>query len=199
MAEAAIGPIPPGLLGYNPAERSYQHDLTRARLLLEEAGFKEGFDTEIWWSDRVNTAVECLKEDLAEIGVRCEFRYVGANDLLRAVKTRVVPIAGRDWYADYPDPDNFTYVLFHSQNRNLLTDTYANLDLDKLTEQARAEMNREKRGEIYREITRILLEDAPCAFLAHRRSFVAHRSALEGVTLRLLPPFVTPEDLWFRK
>ena len=44
-----------------------------------------------------------------------------------------------------------------------------------------------------------MLEDAPCAFLAHRRSFVAHRSDLEGVTLHLLSPSVTPKDLWFAK
>ena len=199
MAEAAIGPIPPGLLGYDAGERGYKHDPARARKLLAEAGYADGFDTEVWWSDRVNPAVECLKEDLAEACIRAEFRYVGATDLLRALKTRMVPITGRDWYADYPDPDNFTYVLFNSRNKILLTDTYFNEEVDRITEQARAEMNREKRADLYREVTRILLEDSPCAFLAHRRGFVAHRAGLEGVTLHLLPPFITPKDLWFRK
>jgi len=60
-------------------------------------------------------------------------------------------------------------------------------------------MNREQRAGLYREVTKLLLEDAPCAFLAHRRSFVAHRSDLEGVTLHLLSPSVTPKDLWFAK
>jgi ABC-type transport system substrate-binding protein len=60
-------------------------------------------------------------------------------------------------------------------------------------------MNRELREEIYHEVTKLLLEDAPCAYLAHRRSFVAHRANLEGVTLHLLSPFVTPKDLWFAK
>jgi len=46
-------------------------------------------------------------------------------------------------------------------------------------------------------VMRLLLDDAPCAFLAHRRSFVAHRHDLEGVTLHLLSPFVTPKSLWF--
>ena len=66
-----------------------------------------------------------------------------------------------------------------------------------LTAKARSVMNREQRAEIYRVITKLVLEDAPCAFLAHRRSFVAHRSDLEGVTLHLLSPSVTPKDLWF--
>jgi ABC-type transport system substrate-binding protein len=60
-------------------------------------------------------------------------------------------------------------------------------------------MNREQRAEIYKSVTRTLLEDAPCAFLAHRRSFVAYRADLEGVTLHLLSPFITPKDLWFAK
>jgi ABC-type transport system substrate-binding protein/methyl-accepting chemotaxis protein len=199
MAEPAIGPIPPGTLGYDTAERGYEHDPARARALLEEAGYGSGFDTEIWWPQSVNTAVECLKDDLTEVGIRAEFRYVAAEEFQRALRLRMVPIAGRDWYADYPDPDNFTYVLFNSRNRDLFTGTYVNEQVDALTEQARSVMNRDERAAIYQEVTRALLEDAPCAFLAHRRSFVAHRPDLEGVTLHLLSPFVSPKDLWFAK
>jgi ABC-type transport system substrate-binding protein/methyl-accepting chemotaxis protein len=199
MAEPAIGPIPPGMLGYDPGERGCDHDVAKARALLQEAGYGAGFDTEIWWPQSVNPAVECLKDDLAEIGINAEFRYVVAAEMQRAVRLRMVPIAGRDWYADYPDPDNFTYVLFNSRNRDLFIGTYSNEEVDRLTDEARSVMNREQRAEIYREVTRLLLEDAPCAFLAHRRSFVAHRANLEGVTLHLLSPFVTPKDLWFAR
>ena len=199
MAEPAIGPIPPGVLGYDSSERGYDYDPARARVLLEEAGYSNGFDTEIWWPQSVNPAVECFKEDLAEIGIRAEFRYVVAAEMQRALRMRMVPIAGRDWYADYPDPDNFTYVLFNSRNRDLFITTYSSEEMDRLTDEARAVMNREQRAEIYREVTKLLLEDAPCAFLAHRRSFVAYRPNLEGVTLHLLSPFITPKDLWFAK
>jgi ABC-type transport system substrate-binding protein/methyl-accepting chemotaxis protein len=199
MAEPAIGPIPPGLLGYDPAERSYEHDPARAKVLLEEAGYGDGFDTEVWWPQTVNPAVECLKEDFAQVGIRAEFRYVGAADMRRALRLRLAPIAGRDWFADYPDPDNFTYVLFNSRNRNIFTSTYCNEDIDRLTEQARSVMNREQRSQIYREVTRLLMEDAPCAFLAHRRSFVAYRADVEGITLHLLSPFVSPKGIWFAK
>jgi ABC-type transport system substrate-binding protein len=60
-------------------------------------------------------------------------------------------------------------------------------------------MNVEERAAMYREVVRTLLEGAPCAFLAHRRSFVAYRSDLEGMTLRLLSPFVMPKNLWFAR
>ncbi|HLG16518.1 MAG TPA: hypothetical protein VJH03_18725 [Blastocatellia bacterium] len=117
----------------------------------------------------------------------------------RALRLRLVPIAGRDWYADYPDPDNFTFVQFNSRNRDLFIGTYSNPEVDRLTDEARSVVNREQRADVYREITKLLIEDAPCAFLAHRRSFVAYRRDLEGVTLHLLSPFVTPKDLWFAK
>lgn len=199
MAELSIGPIPPGISGYDPGERGYAYDPDRARALLEAAGYKGGFETEVWWPQSVSSAVECLKEDLAAVGVRAEFRYVEAEEMERGLRLRTVPIAGRDWYADYPDPDNFTYVLFNSRNRDLFISTYSNEEVDRLTDEARSVMNREHRAGIYREVTKLLLEDAPCAFLAHRRSFVAHRADLEGVTLHLLSPSVTPKDLWFAK
>jgi ABC-type transport system substrate-binding protein len=166
---------------------------------MEEAGYGGGFDTEVWWPQSVNSAVECLKDDLAEIGVRAEFRYVVSAEMQRALKLRLVPIAGRDWYADYPDPDNFTYVQFNSRNRDLFINTYSSEEVDRLTDEARSVMNREQRAGIYREVTRVLLEDAPCAFIAHRHSFVAYRPELEGVTPHLLAPFITPKNLWFAK
>jgi ABC-type transport system substrate-binding protein len=199
MAELSIGPIPPGVLGYDPGERGYDYDPDRARALLQDAGYDNGFETEVWWPQSVNSAVECLKDDLEVVGIRAEFRYVEPEDMERGLRLRSVPIAGRDWYADYPDPDNFTYVLFNSSNRDLFISTYSSEEIDRLTDEARSVMNREQRAAIYREITKQLLEDAPCAFLAHRRSFVAHRSNLEGVTLHLLSPSVTPKDLWFAK
>jgi ABC-type transport system substrate-binding protein/methyl-accepting chemotaxis protein len=199
MAEPAIGPIPPGLLGYDASETGYVYDPERALALLDEAGYKGGFDTEIWWSDSVTPTVECLKDDLAEIGIRAEFRYVGLTELQRALRMRATPIVGRDWYADYPDPDNFTYVLFNSQNSDLFIGTYKNAEVDHLTDEARTVLDREQRALLYKEVTRLLIDDAPCAFLAHRRSFVAHRADLEGVALHLLSPFVTPKDLWFAK
>lgn len=199
MAELSIGPIPPGVLGYDPGERGYDHDPDRARALLQDAGYEGGFETEVWWPQSVSSAVECLKEDLAAVGIRAEFRYVEAEEMERGLRLRAVPIAGRDWNADYPDPDNFTYVLFNSCNRDLFISTYSNEEVDRLTGEGRSVMNREQRAGIYREVTKLLLEDAPCAFLAHRRSFVAHRSDLEGVTLHLLSPSVTPKHLWFAK
>jgi ABC-type transport system substrate-binding protein/methyl-accepting chemotaxis protein len=199
MAELSIGPIPPGILGYDPGERGYAYDPDRARALLESAGYEAGFETEVWWPQSVSSAVECLKDDLAAVGIRAEFRYVEAEEMERGLRLRTVPIAGRDWYADYPDPDDFTYVLFNSRNRDLFISTYSNEEVDRLTNEARSVMNREHRAGIYRVVTKLLLEDAPCAFLAHRRSFVAHRVDLEGVTLHLLSPSVTPKDLWFAK
>ncbi len=199
MAEPATGAIPPGLLGHDAHEKGYVYNPERALELLKEAGYDNGFETEIWWSDSVTPTVEVLKEDLAAIGIQAEFRYVGLTELQRALRMRAAPIVGRDWYADYPDPDNFTYVLFNSRNRDLFIGTYSNEEVDRLTDEARSVLDREQRETLYKEVTRLLLEDAPCVFLAHRRSFVAHRADLEGVTLHLLSPFVTPKDLWFAR
>jgi oligopeptide transport system substrate-binding protein len=64
------------------------------------------------------------------------------------------------WYADYPDPDNFLYVLFHSQSKTNRMG-YRNAEVDELLERARRETDYMARVELYREIEKLVLREAP--------------------------------------
>jgi len=70
------------------------------------------------------------------------------------------------WIADYPDPENFLDLLFHSTSDNNHTN-YNNPAVDNLLVQARTETKKEKRYELYQEAERLILNDSPWIPLWH--------------------------------
>lgn len=200
-AVVAAGPIPPGLLGHTPDLLGLEHDPDRARALLARAGLAGGFRTSLWYTRGFvpDVGVTRILEDLAAVGVDLEVRAVDPGEFIRARERGLIPIAWRAWFADYADPDNFTYVLFHSANEAFFSSNYRNPEVDQLAERARAVMDREDRDRIYQQLARLVVDDAPSVFLMHRRNVVAHRRDIEGLRLHLLTPVVRPEELWFNE
>jgi oligopeptide transport system substrate-binding protein len=124
-------------------------------------------------------------------------RVADAAELIGSALAGRAPLAELSWYADYADPDNFTYVLFHSANEAFFSSNYRNSEVDQLAERARAVMDREERDRLYRQLARVVVDDAPSVFLIHRRNVVAHRPDVEGLRLHLLTPVVRPDEVWF--
>ncbi|HND50551.1 MAG TPA: hypothetical protein PLL95_18420, partial [Anaerolineales bacterium] len=83
------------------------------------------------------------------------------------------------WCADYPDPENFADVLFHTgvpQNQG----GYSNPELDTLLEAARIEPDVTKRIAMYQEAERIIVNDAPVIFTTHSLSYQLVQSYVKG-------------------
>ena len=73
---------------------------------------------------------------------------------------------GLGWIADYPDPENFLDVLFHSESTNNQSE-YMNREVDRLLEQARVEQNETVRFQLYHQLEELIVEDAPWVPLWH--------------------------------
>ncbi|HQR40396.1 MAG TPA: ABC transporter substrate-binding protein, partial [Blastocatellia bacterium] len=195
----AHGRIPPGLFGYDAGFAGLEYDPDRSRSLLGQAGVNGTLRTSIWSTlGYVSQAgTRRIVEDLEAIGVDAEIRVVEPAEFVHAREHGTVPVAWRSWYADYPDADNFIYVLFHSSNQGLFSSHYASPEVDELAERARAVFDSEDRAAIYQRASRIIVADAPSLFLMHRRVLVAHQPDVEGLRLHLVTPVVRPEELWF--
>jgi oligopeptide transport system substrate-binding protein len=86
------------------------------------------------------------------------------------------------WCADYPDPENFADVLFHSGAQQNIGN-YSNPTLDTLLNQARTEQNVAKRIQLYQQAEQIIVQDAPALVISHPVSYMLVKPYVKGFVL----------------
>jgi len=92
------------------------------------------------------------------------------------------------WIADYPDPENFLDVLFHSEkSENHMG--YSNPEVDDLLEKARTEQDPEKRLKLYQEAEQIIINDAPWVPLFYEVEYWLTKPYVKGM---IYPPMIIP-------
>jgi ABC-type oligopeptide transport system substrate-binding subunit len=83
------------------------------------------------------------------------------------------------WCADYPDPENFADILFHSKSPQN-NGGYSNPELDALLEAARVEQDVARRIAMYQQAEQILVDDAAALFTAHALSYQLVKPFVKG-------------------
>jgi ABC-type transport system substrate-binding protein len=192
----AHGILPPGMLGRDGKLAPYPHDVTRARALLAEAGYPDGFDVEYVTPDDEETVklAISLQSDLAEAGVRVRITLMSWPAWQVTVsRADGSAFSFTSWTADFPDPMNFFEPRFHSRavrKANSSNDSfYANPALDEVLDHAHHELEAENRDALYHQAERILYADAPWIWGYHR------------LTVELTQPYVQgfdPHPIWLR-
>jgi peptide/nickel transport system substrate-binding protein len=121
--KAADGPIPPGIAGYKKSpEPSY--DLLKARRLLREAGYPNGRDAKTGKPLLLNYDVpassgpddkarfDWLRKQFAKLGIQLNIRATQYNRFQQKMRDGNAQIFFWGWHADYPDPENFLFLLY---------------------------------------------------------------------------------------
>jgi len=193
----AKGLYPPALPGYNPNLEGLPYDPQRARQLLAESKYKgpQGLPPIIYTDSGIGNESGSTAAALAQmweqnLGVTITIENLDPNqfyDLLYQGQHGQIFVQG--WCADYPDPENFIDVLFHSGAQQNLGH-YSNPELDAILDAARVERDVSRRIELYQQAETMLVQDAPAIFLRHSISYVLVRPHVQGYTL-------TPIDISF--
>lgn len=172
----AKGILPPGIAGFDPSLKGYDYDPERARQLLKEAGYPNGRGIppiEIWTvskAESVQNELMAYRQYLEEIGIRLVPRIAeNWGEFIKFINEKKAPMYYAAWYADYPDPDNFLYVLCHSKSKTNRMG-YNNPEVDELLEQARREGDYMKRVGLYRQVEKLVMRDVP-VICQHVNSF----------------------------
>jgi oligopeptide transport system substrate-binding protein len=188
----ARGILPPGMSGYTPETQGYKYDPAKAKDLLAQAGHPAGSHvTPMTLSSaakftEAHREFRTIQQYMAAIGIEVNRKQFGNWPSFRQALLRgEAELFRYSWYADYPDPDNIFYPLFHSQSENNFF-RYRNHQVDDLLDKARRETNDLQRATLYREVEQIILNDAPAVILLHYTYEQVFQPYVEGVEVSAL-------------
>ena len=167
LVEPAYGILPPGFPGYNENLVGLEYDPEFARQLLAESKYADpdtrprievtvpgtggtiGLDLEV--------IIEMWRQ---ELGVEVEIQQVEWATYLEDLnQQRFQAYGGLGWQADYPDPQDFLDILFHTES-SINHGAYSNPELDAVLEEARTEADLEKRVSLYHQAEKMIVDDA---------------------------------------
>ncbi|MEG0451193.1 MAG: glutathione ABC transporter substrate-binding protein [Lysinibacillus sp.] len=184
IGEAAKGPLAPSVFGYDDSVTPLAYDVEKAKALLAEAGFEEGFTTTIWTNDnplRQNIAI-MLQESLKQVNITANIEVVewGAYLAKTAAGEHDMYILGLS--NPVGDADYFLTQLFHSKNHGDAGNRmfYTSATTDQLLDEAREEIDTTKRLALYKQIQEILIEDAPMVYIHHQSYISGVSDQIEG-------------------
>lgn len=176
---AAKSPLPPTIWGYNAALPESEHNVEKAKQLLAEAGYPNGFETELWVQPVVRASnpnprrmSEIIQADWAKIGVKAKLVTYEWGDYIKRTKAGELTAGTYGWSGDNGDPDNFLSPLFGSSN--IGNSNYARFnspELDALLDKAISLSNKDERAKLYEQAQVLLHDQAPWINVAHSINF----------------------------
>ena len=159
--------VPPAMADFNPDAKKYDLNIAKAKELLTEAGYPNGFNIDLWVSDdsaRIDACV-IIQEQLREIGINTEIKVFQWATYIKMIENEneVKPIFYMSWNTANGDCDKTMYPLFHSSQikGSMNVTAFVNKDLDDTLDKARITMDPKVRKELYGKAQEILQEELP--------------------------------------
>jgi oligopeptide transport system substrate-binding protein len=186
----ASGPYPPALPGYNLNLQGLPYDPLQARKSLAESkyGGPEGLPPIIFTDAGIGNSAGASVAAMAQmwqqnLGVTITIENLEPDkyyDLLYSGQHGQLFSGG--WCGDYPDPENFADVLFHSGAQQNIGN-YSNPTLDAILDQARLEQDVPKRIQLYQQAEQMIVQEAPALFIMHAVSYELVKPNVKGFVL----------------
>ncbi len=200
FAMPATGVIPPAMLGHDPGRRRTALSVEDAAAILGSHGGRPPYRITAAISpgimDRYGTLIKNLFDVWALLGIEVTVPVLSTQDYLSAFNDA----DGFDlivcrWNADYDDPDNFTYGLFHSAI-GALREYYNSPETDAIAEEARAEGRPAIRETLYRKFENVMLDAGAVVPLFHEVNYLLANRNLRGLAVRSGAPYVDYAGVW---
>ena len=199
---AAQGPIAPGIFGYREGQaginstvyqwkndKPQRRHLSEAKQLLVEAGYANGIDQKTGQAlilnfDTVGSGpdskanLQWMVKQYAKLGIQLLIRNTDYNRFQDKMKKGAAQIFQWGWNADYPDPENFMFLLYGPNNKvdaqGENAANYQNPAFDQLFDEMKSMPNNPQRLAVIDKMNAIVREDAPWVFGFNRKSFTLH-------------------------
>ena len=197
---AAQGPIPPGIFGYRSGpdgvnsvthywngNKNTRKTLKTAKKLLAEAGYPEGRDIETGRPLLLNYDVVSIggpgakarfdwyRKQFAKLGIQLNIRSTQYNRFQDKVRNGIAQVFSWGWLADYPDPENFLFLLYGPNEKvahgGENAANYQNPQYDALFEKMKHMSNGPKRQKVIDQMLTIVRDDSPWLWGFHTKDF----------------------------
>jgi len=198
----AQSPLPPGIFGHREGREGinpYLYDWTprgpkrksieEARKLLAKAGYPDGRDIKtgkplVLYLDATGGGPDdsarqnWIRKQFAKLDIQLQIRNTDYNRFQDKMLKGTAQIFQWGWNADYPDPENFLFLLYSKnakfQKNGENAANYSNPEYDRLFEQMKSMDNGPQRQAIIDRMIDILRRDAPWVFGFHPKQFVLY-------------------------
>ena len=192
----AAGVIPPTLGGADTNRAPYPFDVNRAKQLLRDAGFPNGIDIELWVGSNpvYGRMAETVQAYLNQAGIRTKIVQRESAAAREAARNGQTDMILKDWYADYPDAENFLYPLLHGANKGVGGNIsfFQHAEFDRIVSAARREPDETKRNAMYRQADSLAFVEAPMVFFYFYNELYAVQRWIKGFK----PPVIFNGQRW---
>ena len=169
---------------HNDALRPYPHDPAKAKALLAEAGYPDGFKTTLLvpaGDVTYRQVASALQSDLAKVGVKVEIQTIEGSSQYSTTKAGNFEMSLSYATSDTIDPDQLIgFTAVNPERANAFHTQWKSARLNELYEAERRTLNGPERGAQFKEMEQIVHDGAPFIFLYHQGSPYAHAKNVEG-------------------
>lgn len=181
----ATSPIAPGVFGFTDKIKNYEYNVEKAKELMKEAGYENGFTTSILvFSGEANTqTAEIVQAYLKEIGIDLKIEIVEVSAYWDMTERGVHNLFLGSWGVVTGDADYGLYAMYHSSAKGGAgnRDFYENEKVDELLDKAKTEIDPETRKKLYEEAQILIVNDAPDVMLYNRNLTVGAQKYIKGL------------------
>ncbi|MCL7721518.1 ABC transporter substrate-binding protein [Actinobacillus pleuropneumoniae] len=181
-------PFPNSVLGYNENLAQYEFDLEKAKNLLAEAGYPDGFETEIWVQPVVRPSnpnprrtAEIIQADWAKIGVKAKLVSHEWADFNKRTREGEFLAGTYGWTSRNGDPDNFLFPLLSKENiPGTNYSRWTDNKFEGLLQKAVQTQNTAERQQLYQQAVEIFQKNTPIIPIAHAINYVPVSKRVQG-------------------
>ena len=188
----SAGPVLPKTWGADPGLRPFPYDPERAKKLLAEAGYPNGFTTTLW-SPESGSGMQSpvamstvIQSNLKAVGINATIQTMEWGAFLTKLRSKEQDLFALSWMSGNEDPDMVMYPLLHSSQHTPVGPNramYKNPKFDELLQEARLATDQNKRAQLYRDAQKILMDDPPWIFIDHEVQTAAFSKRVQGFKL----------------
>lgn len=184
-SQAATQFLPPDIFGYTEGFTDFTYDPEKAKSLLAEAGFADGFETTLSLRDvsrgylaQPQPVAVDLQAQLAEVGIKVTIDVQESTTFLDNADAGNLSMHMLGWGADYPDATNFLDYHFGKGASPQFGAGFE--EIWDVLDEAASTADQAKRQELYDQANELIAKNAPMIPIAHGGSAVAYKAAVVG-------------------